>query len=33
MDVVAMSDTIAITTQDSFIQGVAAEINAKAETA
>jgi predicted short-subunit dehydrogenase-like oxidoreductase (DUF2520 family) len=31
MDVVAAADTIAITTQDSFIQGVAAEINAKAE--
>ena len=31
MDVVTMSDTIAITTQDSFIQSVAAEINSKAE--
>jgi predicted short-subunit dehydrogenase-like oxidoreductase (DUF2520 family) len=31
MDVVAMSDTIAITTQDRVIQDVAAEINAKAE--
>ena len=31
MDVVAAADAIAITTQDSFIQGVAAEINAKVE--
>jgi predicted short-subunit dehydrogenase-like oxidoreductase (DUF2520 family) len=30
-DVVAAADAIAITTQDSFIQGVAAEINAKVE--
>jgi predicted short-subunit dehydrogenase-like oxidoreductase (DUF2520 family) len=31
MDVVRAAEAIAITTQDSFIQGVAAEINAKAE--
>ena len=33
MDVVDAADAIAITTQDRVIQDVAAEINAKAETA